>query len=139
MARRLNTRWDMAQVIQSGAGQRIGAMLMTGLSTFIVLVPILFARSGAYPVCPRHRRRRHAAHRRAHGGRGALGTADGVGGIPPIFMFWCGRGLMPGPRHLHGTITIAGITDSQNTVLSPRLAGACTDAGRAVAGKWLGQ
>ena len=41
--RRLNTRGDMTEVVQSGAGQRIRPMLMTGLSTFIGLVPILFA------------------------------------------------------------------------------------------------
>ncbi|MBO6754308.1 MAG: efflux RND transporter permease subunit, partial [Spongiibacter sp.] len=86
--RRLNTRGDMAEVIQSGAGQRIRPMLMTGLSTFIGLVPILFASGTGADVMQRI-------------------AAPMVGGVisallmvlvvyPAIFMFWRGRGLPEG-------------------------------------------
>ena len=86
--RRLNTRGDMTEVVQSGAGQRIRPMLMTGLSTFIGLVPILFASGTGADVMQRI-------------------AAPMVGGVisallmvlvvyPAIFMLWRGRGLPKG-------------------------------------------
>ena len=86
---RLSTRGDMAEVIQNGAGQRIRPMLMTGLSTFIGLVPILFASGTGADVMQRI-------------------AAPMVGGVvsallmvllvfPAIFMVWRGRGLAAGP------------------------------------------
>tara|TARA_R110002110_G_scaffold408762_1_gene630591 strand:- start:3059 stop:5332 length:2274 start_codon:yes stop_codon:yes gene_type:complete len=88
MERRLNTRGDMTEVVQSGAGQRIRPMLMTGLSTFIGLVPILFASGTGADVMQRI-------------------AAPMVGGVisallmvlvvyPAIFMLWRGRGLPKG-------------------------------------------
>ena len=89
MERRLNTRGDMAKVIQSGAGQRIRPMLMRGLSTFIGLVPILFASGTGADVMQR------IAAPMVGGVVSALLMVPVV--FPAIFMFWRGRGLMAGP------------------------------------------
>ncbi len=50
---RLATRADLNEVIQSGAGQRIRPMLMTGLSSFIGLVPILWSTGSGADVMKR--------------------------------------------------------------------------------------
>ncbi len=86
--RRLNTRGDMAEVIQSGAGQRIRPMLMTGLALFMGLIPILLSSGTGADVMQRI-------------------AAPMVGGVisallmvlvvyPAIFMLWRGRGLPKG-------------------------------------------
>jgi Cu(I)/Ag(I) efflux system membrane protein CusA/SilA len=86
--RRLNSRGDMAEVVQSGAGQRIRPMLMTGLALFMGLIPILLSSGTGADVMQRI-------------------AAPMVGGVisallmvlvvyPAIFMFWRGRGLPEG-------------------------------------------
>ncbi len=88
LERRLNTGGDLAEVIQSGAGQRIRPMLMTGLALFMGLVPILLSSGTGADVMQRI-------------------AAPMVGGVisallmvlvvyPAIFMFWRGRGLPGG-------------------------------------------
>lgn len=86
--RRLNSRGDMAEVVQSGAGQRIRPMLMTGLALFMGLIPILLSSGTGADVMQRI-------------------AAPMVGGVisallmvlvvyPAIFMLWRGRGLPEG-------------------------------------------
>ncbi|WP_297185216.1 CusA/CzcA family heavy metal efflux RND transporter [uncultured Porticoccus sp.] len=87
--RRLNTRDDLQEVVQSGASQRIRPMLMTGLALFMGLIPILLSSGTGADVMQRI-------------------AAPMVGGVisallmvlvvfPAIFMFWRGRGLPGGP------------------------------------------
>ncbi len=88
-AKRLNTRSDLKEVIQHGAGQRIRPMLMTGSALFMGLLPILFASGSGADVMQRI-------------------AAPMVGGVvsalmmvllvfPGLFAIWRGRQLPPGP------------------------------------------
>jgi copper/silver efflux system protein len=112
MEQRLNTRGDISKAIQSGAGQRIRPMLMTGLSSFIGLVPILFTSCTGADVMQRI----------AAPMLGCVVSALLMVLVvfPAIFMFWRGRGLPAVPPRPHGTITTAWISDPQKTALSPR-------------------
>jgi len=81
----LNDRSDLRQVIAEGASQRIRPMLMTGLSTFLGLVPIMFGTGSGADVMKRI----------------AAPMLGGVGSalilvlivFPALFSFWRGRGL----------------------------------------------
>ncbi len=86
--RRLNTRGDLQEAVQTGAGQRIRPMLMTGLALFMGLVPIMFSSGTGADVMQRI-------------------AAPMVGGVvsalimvlvvfPAIFMFWRGQSLTKG-------------------------------------------
>jgi Cu(I)/Ag(I) efflux system membrane protein CusA/SilA len=79
----LNDRSDLRQMIAEGASQRIRPMLMTGLSTFLGLVPIMFSTGSGADVMKRI----------------AAPMLGGVGSalilvlivFPVIFSFWRGR------------------------------------------------
>jgi Cu(I)/Ag(I) efflux system membrane protein CusA/SilA len=81
----LKTRKDLTQSIAEGASQRIRPMLMTGLSSFLGLVPIMFSSGSGADVMKRI----------------AAPMLGGVGSalilvlivFPAIFSFWRGRGL----------------------------------------------
>ena len=82
----LNDRSDLRQMIAEGASQRIRPMLMTGLSTFLGLVPIMFSTGSGADVMKRI----------------AAPMLGGVGSalilvlivFPVIFSFWRGRRLV---------------------------------------------
>lgn len=83
--KRLASRADLNEVIQDGAGQRIRPMLMTGMTLFMGLVPILWSTGSGADVMKRI-------------------AAPMVGGVlsalimvlivfPAVFSLWKGRGL----------------------------------------------
>lgn len=87
--RRLNTRGDLREVVQSAAGQRIRPMLMTSMTLFIGLMPLMLSTGTGADLMQRI-------------------AAPMVGGVvsallmvlvvfPAIFMSWRGRGLPEGP------------------------------------------
>lgn len=89
----LNNRSDLRQVVADGASQRIRPMLMTGLSTFLGLMPIMFSTGSGADVMKRI----------------AAPMLGGVGSalilvlivFPVIFSFWRGRSLpalVPSPN-----------------------------------------
>ncbi len=86
--RRMNSRADLKEVIQAGAGQRIRPMIMTGMALFVGLVPILWSTGTGADVMKRI-------------------AAPMVGGVvsallmvllvfPAIFALWKGRRLSAG-------------------------------------------
>jgi Cu(I)/Ag(I) efflux system membrane protein CusA/SilA len=81
----LKYRKDLTQAIAEGASQRIRPMLMTGLSSFLGLVPIMFSTGSGSDVM-----KRIAAPM-----LGGVGTALILVLIvfPAVFSFWRGRGL----------------------------------------------
>ena len=83
----LETHEDLTEAITDGASQRIRPMLMTGLSSFLGLMPIMFSTGSGADVMQRI----------------AAPMLGGVGSalilvlivFPAIFSFWRGRGLPP--------------------------------------------